>query len=120
MRHLFQFSLLLFGLLPLTGHAEFKPAIAGVVLDRDRVEPGGTLQATYTFRSSGAATVDLTTFVHVVRPDGRHIGADFTPDLMTTQWPKSGFVREGPFPIVLPPDAPSASMRCGWACSRLR
>jgi len=47
----------------------------------------------------------MTVFVHVVRPDGRHIGADFEPDLPTTQWPRDRFVREGPFLISVPEDA---------------
>jgi lysophospholipase L1-like esterase len=92
-------------LLPWVVQADFKPAIACLALDRDRVQPGGTLQATYTFRSGGPSPAELDVFVHVVRPDGRHIGADFSPDLPTTEWPKSGFVREGPFPIIVPEDA---------------
>jgi len=96
---------LLLGLLPLAAFADFKPAVARLALDRDRVPPGGTVQATYTFHSSGPSAVELSAFVHVVRPDGRHIGADFSPDLPSTEWPKQGFVREGPFPIVMPTDA---------------
>jgi hypothetical protein len=91
--------------LPLAANADFKPAVARLALNRDRVQPGGTVQATYTFRSSGPSLVELSAFVHVVRPDGRHIGADFSPTLPTTEWPANGFVREGPFPIVLPADA---------------
>ncbi len=87
--------------LPLAANADFKPAVARLALDRDREQPGGTVQATYTFRSSGPSLVELSAFVHVVRPDGRHIGADFSPDLPATEWPKKGFVREGPFPIVM-------------------
>ena len=83
----------------------FRPAIARLELDRPQVLPGQTLQATYTFQSSGSAPTDLTVFVHIVRPDGRHIGADFEPDLPTTDWPQNGFVREGPFPISVPDDA---------------
>ena len=51
------------------------------------------------------AAVDMKVFVHVVRPDGRHIGADFEPDLPTTKWPATGFVPEGAFPIAVPTDA---------------
>ena len=59
----------------------FRPAIVRVQLDRDKVQPGGTIQATFTFRSNGPAAVDTEVFVHVIRPDGRHIGADSgTPD----------------------------------------
>ena len=90
---------------PRASAAGFRPALARLELDRDRVQPGGTVQATYTFRSSGPSPVELSAFVHVVRPDGRHIGADFAPDLPTTEWPTNGFVREGPFPIVVPADA---------------
>jgi len=90
---------------PAAAPAEFRPAIARLALDRRQALPGQVLQATYTFRSSGPAGSDLTVFVHVVRPDGRHIGADFEPDLPTTEWPKNGFVREGPFPINVPEDA---------------
>ena len=97
--------LLCWGALPLAAHADFKPAFARLSLDRDRVAPGATLQATYTFRASGPAPVELSAFVHVVRPDGSHLGADFAPDLPTTQWPAAGFVREGPFPIAVPADA---------------
>ena len=97
--------LLLWCLLPLAAFAEFKPAVARLSLDRDRVHPGDTVQATYTFRSSGPSLIELSPFVHVVRPDGRHIGADFSLDLPTTEWPKQGFVREGPVPIVMPTDA---------------
>ena len=97
--------LLLWCLLPLAAFADFLPAVARVVLDRDRIHPGGTVQATYTFRASGPSLVELSAFVHVVRPDGSHIGADFTPDLPTTGWPQQGFVREGPVPIVMPADA---------------
>ena len=96
---------LLLCLLPLAANAEFKPAVARLALDRDRVQPGGMVQATYTFRSSGPSLVELSAFVHVVRPDGRHIGADFSPDLPTAEWPTNGFVREGPFPIIVPSDA---------------
>jgi len=85
--------------------AGFKPAVAQVTLDRSRVSAGDTVQATYTFHSSGPAAQDLQTFVHVVRPDGRHIGADFEPDLPTSEWPEGAFVREGPFPIAVPADA---------------
>ena len=97
--------LLLLCLLPLAVFADFKPAVARLALDRDRVPPGGTVQAAYTFRSSGPAPLELSAFVHVVRPDGRHLGADFEPDLPSTQWPQDGFVREGPFPIIVPADA---------------
>ena len=83
----------------------FRPGIARLELERRQVLPGQTLQATYTFQSSGSAPTDLTVFVHLVRPDGRHIGADFEPDLPTTDWPQNGFVREGPFPISVPDDA---------------
>jgi hypothetical protein len=86
-------------------YGDFKPTLASLALDRDRVPPGGTLQATYTFRARGPSSVELEVFVHVVRPDGRHLGADFSPDLPTTQWPVEGFVREGPFPIAVPTDA---------------
>ena len=82
-----------------------QPAFARLDLDRGRVTPGNTIQATYTFKSSGPAAEELEVFVHVVRPGGRHIGADFSPALPTTEWPKHGFVREGPFPIVVPTDA---------------
>ena len=100
-----KFVFLLLCLLPLAAFADFLPAVACVALDRDRVHSGDTVQATYTFRSTGPSPVELSAFVHVVRPDGRHIGADFSPDLRATEWPKRGFVREGPFPIVLPTDA---------------
>ena len=90
---------------PAAAPADFKPALARLALDRDKLHPGGTLQATYTFRSSGPARVDLEVFVHVIRPDGRHIGADFAPDLSTREWPPDAFVREGPFPITVPGDA---------------
>lgn len=41
----------------------------------------------------------------MVRPDGRHIGADFEPELPAVEWPQDGFVSEGPFPIAVPSDA---------------
>jgi hypothetical protein len=104
-------TVLLFASLTALQAAEFKPAVARLALDRDRVPPGGTLQATYTFRSRGQAAEDLTVFVHVVRPDGRHIGADFSPDLPVTKWPANGFVREGPFPIAVPADAAPGKYR---------
>ena len=88
-----------------TADSAFLPAVAQLTLDRSRVPPGGVVQATYTFCCRGPAAQDLTVFVHVVRPDGRHLGADFEPDLPTTDWPQGGFVREGPFPIALPEDA---------------
>ena len=97
--------LLLWCLLPLVVLADFKPAAARLALDRGRVPPGGTVQATYTFRSSGPSVVEVSAFVHVVRPDGRHLGADFSLDLPTAEWPTNGFVREGPFPIMVPADA---------------
>lgn len=93
------------GAAPGASVAVFRPAISRLELDRDRVPPGDTIQATYTFRSGGPSSVELSAFVHVVRPDGRHIGADFVPDFPATEWPESGFVREGPFPIALPADA---------------
>lgn len=98
-------TLLVWEFLPLVAHADSKPALARMVLDHSRVKAGDTIQATYTFRSTGPAAVDMKVFVHVVRPDGRHIGADFDPDLPTTRWPASGFVREGAFPIAVPVDA---------------
>ena len=104
-------TVLLFASLTALQAAEFKPAVARLALDRDRVPPGGTIQATYTFRSRGQAAEDLTVFVHVVRPDGRHIGADFSPDLPVTKWPANGFVREGPFPIAVPADAAPGKYR---------
>jgi len=85
--------------------AAFQPAVARLELDRRQALAGQPLQATYTFRSSGPSESDMTVFVHVVRPDGRHIGADFEPDLPTTQWPRDRFVREGPFLISVPEDA---------------
>ncbi len=85
--------------------AEFRPAIARLELDRRQVAPGQTVQATYTFRSPGPAAAELAVFVHVVRPDGRHIGADFIPERSTPEWPREAFVREGPFPIAVPEDA---------------
>jgi hypothetical protein len=87
-----------------SGQAGSPPAVARVTLDCSHVEPGGTLHATYTFRSGGPSPAELEVFVHVVRPDGRHLGADFAPDLATTEWPAGGLVREGPFPITLPAD----------------
>jgi hypothetical protein len=99
------YRLLVLWALPWAAQADFHPAVARVTLDRNRVMPGGTLQAVYTFRSGGPAPVELEVFVHVVRPDGRHLGADFSPDLPTTEWPAAGFVREGPFPIAVPADA---------------
>jgi outer membrane protein assembly factor BamB len=63
------FGLLFLWVLSLGAYADFKPALTRLALDRDRVQPGGTLHATYTFRSSGPAPVDLEVFVHVVRPD---------------------------------------------------
>ncbi|MHB8969755.1 MAG: hypothetical protein ACYC3X_11505 [Pirellulaceae bacterium] len=98
-------ALLFSSILPVAACADFHPAVARMALDRDRVQPGGTVQATYTFLSSGRASEELEVFVHVVHPDGRHIGADFEPDLMTSAWPSDGCVREGPFPIVVPDDA---------------
>ena len=98
-------ALLILCSLPLAAYADFRPGVARVMLDRARVTPGGTLQATYTFHSSGPSPEELSVFVHVVRPDGRHIGADFSPSKPTTTWPAAGFVREGPFPIALPSDA---------------
>jgi hypothetical protein len=83
----------------------FRPALARLELDRRQVLPGQTLQATYTFRSSGPSPTEMTVFVHVVRPDGRHLGADFEPVRAATEWPTNGFVQEGPFPIAVPPDA---------------
>lgn len=99
------YRLLVLWALPWAAQADFHPAVARLALDRNRVMPGGTLQAVYTFRSGGPAPVELEVFVHVVRPDGRHLGADFSPDLPTTEWPAEGFVREGPFPIAVPADA---------------
>ena len=95
------------GMLPLAANATFKPAIARVALDRNCVLPGGTIRATYTFQAAGRAAEELSVFVHVIRPDGRHMGADFSPALPSTEWPAEGFVREGPFPIMLPADATS-------------
>ncbi len=80
-------------------------------LDRGRVAPGDTVKATYTFRSNGPSQSDLMVFVHVVRPDGQRIGADFEPDLSTTEWPADRFVREGPQPIVVPADSPRGKYR---------
>ncbi len=100
-----KFALLILCSLPLAAQADFHAGMAQVLLDRGQVTPGGTLQATYTFRSSGPSPTELLVFVHVVRPDGRHIGADFSPDLPTTKWPAEGGVREGPFPIAVPSDA---------------
>lgn len=57
--------------------AEFKPALARLALDRDRVQPGGVVQAAYTFRSSGPSSEEFKVFVHVVGPGGLRIGADF-------------------------------------------
>lgn len=87
------------------GNAEFHPAIAHVELDHDRVTPGSTLRATYVFNVTGASASDLQVFVHVVRPAGGHIGADFKPNRPTFRWPASGSVSEGPFAITLPTDA---------------
>ncbi|MCX6929761.1 MAG: endo-alpha-N-acetylgalactosaminidase family protein [Verrucomicrobia bacterium] len=95
-------ALLILCSLPLAAHADFHPGVAQVLLDRARVTPGGTLQATYTFQSSGPSPEEMLVFVHVVRPDGQHIGADFSPSKPTTTWPVAGFVREGPFPIAVP------------------
>jgi hypothetical protein len=50
-------GLLFLSVLSLGAYADFKPALARLALDRDRVPPGGTLQATYTFRSTGPAPV---------------------------------------------------------------
>lgn len=86
--------------------AEFKPALARLALDRDRVQPGGVVQAAYTFRSSGPSSEEFKVFVHVVGPGGLRIGADFSPVAPTTRWPQEGWLREGPFPIELPADAP--------------
>ncbi len=101
-RLLLQFVLCL---LPVSLEAAFHPALARLELDRGQVRAGERIQAAWTFRSNGAASEDLTVFVHVVRPDGAHIGADFSPDLPTTEWPAQWFVREGPFPIAVPADA---------------
>ena len=92
-------------LLPVSLRAAFQPALARFDLDRSQVHTNERIQATLTFRSSGSATEDLTVFVHLIRPDGGHLGADFSPDLPTTRWPAEGFVREGPFPIAVPADA---------------
>ena len=86
--------------------AEFRPALARVELDRGRVAPGQTIQATYTFLPSGPAEGDFRVFVHIKRPHGGgDIGADFEPALCTLDWPTGKFVCEGPHPIVIPPDA---------------
>lgn len=86
--------------------AEFKPALARLALDRDRVQPGGVVQAAYTFRSRGPSSEEFKVFVHVVGPGGLRIGADFSPVMLTTRWPQEGWLREGPFSIELPADAP--------------
>jgi len=90
---------------PLTAFAGLLPAVARVALDRDCVPPGNTVQTTFTFCSSGPSWRERSVFVHVIRPDGGQIEADFSPTLPTTGWPKDGFVREGPVPIVVPADA---------------
>ena len=96
---------LLLLLLPLAANAGFKPGVARVELDQNCAQPGGMIHATYTFHATGPAPEEFSVFVHVIRPDGRHLGADFDPGLPTTNWPAEGFVREGPFPIRLPADA---------------
>jgi hypothetical protein len=85
--------------------AEFRPAVARVTLDRSLVEPSGRVQAEYVFRCNGPAPNDFEVFVHVVRPDGRHLGADFAPAQPTSEWPNQGFVREHACPILVPTDA---------------
>ena len=59
--------------------AAFQPAAARLELSDCQPQAGQVIQATYTFRTSGPSESDMTVFVHVVRPDGRHIGADFEP-----------------------------------------
>lgn len=101
----------LFAAVPSAALAESKPALARLELDRDQIPAGGTVRATYVFRSGGPTAEDMTVFVHVVRPDGRRFGADFTPLTPTTDWPKEGFVSEGPFPIAVPANAPPGRYR---------
>jgi hypothetical protein len=91
--------------------ADFRPALARMGLDRGQIAAGDTLQATYIFRSNGPSQPDMTVFVHVVRPDGQRIGADFSPDLATTEWPADRFVQEGPQPIVVPAGSPPGKYR---------
>ncbi|MCX6997468.1 MAG: endo-alpha-N-acetylgalactosaminidase family protein [Kiritimatiellaeota bacterium] len=91
--------------------AEFRPALARVVLDRGQVAPGETVKATYTFRANGPSESDMMVFVHVLRPDGQLIGADFDPELATTQWPADRFVQEGPQPITVPEGSPPGKYR---------
>ena len=95
----------------LAAFADFKPALARMELDRGQIAPGETVKATYTFHSNGPSPSDMTVFVHVVRPDGQHIGADFDPDLPTTAWPADRFVQEGPQPITVPHGSPPGKYR---------
>ena len=103
---------LLLVLLPLSAAgADFRPALARVELDRGQIVPGQTVHVTYTFRTNGPSPSDLMVFVHVVRPDGHRIGADFTPEFSTAEWPVEGFVREGPRPITVPATSPPGKYR---------
>ena len=91
--------------------AEFRPALARMELDRGQIAPGQTVRAVYTFRSNRPSQSDMTVFVHVVRPDGQRIGADFEPELSTTEWRADRFVQEGPQPIVVPAGSPPGKYR---------
>jgi hypothetical protein len=91
--------------------ADFRPALARLDLDRSQVTPGGTIKASYTFCSNGPSQEDMAVFVHVVRPDGQRIGADFDPELATMDWPADRFVQEGPQPIAIPAGSPPGKYR---------
>lgn len=91
--------------------ADFRPALARIELDRGQVPPGEAIRATYTFRSNGPSQSDMVVFVHVVRPDGQRIGADFAPQRSTMEWPADRFVQEGPQPIGVPAGSPPGKYR---------
>jgi len=71
------FMFLILWALPLAAWADFQPALARVVLDRDRVQPGGTVQATYVFRSDGPASEDLKVFTDRHRGERVYLAGEF-------------------------------------------
>jgi hypothetical protein len=78
-------------------------ALAAVKLDRVQVAAGGTVWATYTFRSGGPTERPHLIFVHLREPGAdRGFGADFNPELPTISWPAEGLVREGPRAMKVP------------------
>ncbi len=89
----------------LCAHADFRPALARLELDRGRVLPGTAVRATYTFLANEPADRQLMVFVHLIPlGEGFQIGGDFQPGLPTSSWPAGAFVRET-HPIPIPANA---------------